>query len=914
MTQLVYSFGAGRAAGTAKMKDLLGGKGANLAEMTSLGIPVPAGFTISTRACKLYFERGDRMPPELRKQVETALRKVERIQGRRFGDPDDPLLVSVRSGAKFSMPGMMDTILNLGLNDRSVLGLAEVSGDGRFAFDSYRRFIQMFGSVVLGVGKEVFSKELDAAKRRRRIEDDTGLSAADLAGLTRKFKTTVKRATGRPFPQSAAAQLWAAVAAVFRSWNTERARLYRRQYGIPDDLGTAVNVQAMVFGNLGDDCATGVAFTRNPATGENILYGEYLVNAQGEDVVAGIRTPLPISRAQAGAAAGRSLEERMPKIYAELQRIRKRLERHYRDMQDLEFTVERDKLYMLQTRTGKRTGQAALNIAFDFRRSRVIGDEEFVLRIEPEMVVHLLAPGFDPQSLEQARKERRVLARGLPAGPGAASGIIALTAARARELAERGAAVLLVRTETSPEDIGGMLAAAGVLTSRGGMTSHAAVVARGMGKPCVVGAAALVVDELARRIRANGHRLREGEPLSLDGTTGEVIRGALKPHPSQILQVLVERTLRPARSEVFTRFALLMRLADRFRRLGVRTNADTPHDSRVARAFGAQGIGLCRTEHMFFAEDRIAAVRRLILADDEAQRERALASLLPMQRRDFVGIFTAMDGLPVTIRLLDPPLHEFLPTRGEQFRAVARETGVRVTDVQAKAAQLHEVNPMLGHRGCRLGVTFPAIYEMQVRAIFEAACACRKKGVRVLPEVMVPLVGTVEEFREIDRRVRRVATEVQKRSRLKIRYTVGTMIEIPRACLVAEQIAREAEFFSFGTNDLTQMTYGYSRDDAAKFLPDYLAKRILPADPFETLDRAGVGQLIERSIADGRRARPSLKVGVCGEHGGDPASVHFFHACGSDYVSCSPYRVPVARLAAAHAALLEQRTDAASSV
>jgi len=914
VAKLVYSFGAGKADGNTRMKDLLGGKGANLAEMTSLGIPVPPGFTISTRTCNLYFERGHRMPSELRKQVETAMRKMERLRGKRFGDAKDPLLVSVRSGAKFSMPGMMDTVLNLGLNDRTVLGLAKISGDRRFAFDSYRRFVQMFASVVLDVDKEVFSQQLDAAKKRRGVKDDTGLTAADLEALTRKFKASVKKATGKAFPQDPERQLWEAIAAVFRSWNTDRAQLYRRQYGIADDLGTAVNVQTMVFGNLGDDCATGVAFTRNPATGEDLFFGEYLINAQGEDVVAGIRTPMPISRAQAANAKGKSLEALMPEAYAELLRIRKKLEHHYRDMQDVEFTVERGKLYMLQTRTGKRTVHAALNIAFDMHRTRAISSKELVLRVEPEMVTHLLAPEFEPKSLERARRERRVVARGLPAGPGAASGRIAFSAERAREMADRGDAVLLVRTETSPEDIGGMVASAGVLTSRGGMTSHAAVVARGMGKPCVVGAEALVVDERARRMSANGCMLREGDALSMDGTTGEVIRGALDPHPSEILRVLVDKSLRSERSDTFVKFSRLMKLADRYRRLKVRTNADTPRDSEVARAFGAEGIGLCRTEHMFFGEDRIAAVRRLILADDDRQRQRALASLLPMQRKDFAGIFKAMDGLPVTIRLLDPPLHEFLPTKSEQFHELAREMGQPLKAVQAKAVQLHESNPMLGHRGCRLGITFPAIYEMQVQAIFEAAAACRKKGVRVRPEVMIPLIGTVEEFRELEVRIRKIANEVQGRAKQKIAYSVGTMIEIPRACLVADQIAAEAEFFSFGTNDLTQMTYGYSRDDAAKFLPQYLEKRMLPADPFQTIDREGVGQLVRHAIEKGRQARPKLKVGVCGEHGGDPASVHFFHEAGVDYVSCSPYRVPVARLAAAQIALREELGDITGSV
>jgi len=912
MRKLVYFFGKGKADGGAEMKDLLGGKGANLAEMTRLGIPVPPGFTISTDACRRYFELKDKLPPELAGQVKKMLVRLEKMQGKKFGDVADPLLVSVRSGAKFSMPGMMDTVLNLGLNDSTVEGLATTSGDRRFAFDSYRRFIQMYSSVVLDADKGVFESLLDRAKKKRKVAYDTGLTAADLERLTGEFKTALKKATGKSFPQEPRAQLWGAITAVFRSWNTERARLYRREYGIADDLGTAVNVQCMVYGNLGDDCATGVAFTRDPATGEDVLYGEYLQNAQGEDVVAGIRTPKPISMKQGHEGKGDSLEELMPDPYAKLQAIRKKLERHYKDMQDVEFTVERGKLYMLQTRTGKRTGHAALKIAFDMQRARTIGSKDVVKRIEPEMLIHLLAPEFDPKQLEAARKGKRVVARGLPAGPGAASGVVAFSAQQVRLLASRGKQVLLVRTETSPEDIGGMVAAVGILTSRGGITSHAAVVARGMGKPCVVGAEALVVDEKNHTLRVAGHTLKEGDPLSLDGTTGEVILGSMEPQPSEIQRVLVGRKLKPGRSEVYKKYDQLMRWADRYRKLGVRTNADTPHDSAVARAFGAEGIGLCRTEHMFFGEDRISAVRQVILAETFEQRKKGLSLLLPMQRKDFIGIFKAMDGLPVTIRLLDPPLHEFLPQKTEQFRALAKKLGTTVKTLQEKAAQLHEHNPMLGHRGCRLGITFPEIYEMQVRAIFEAAVNCRKKNVKVLPEVMIPLVGTVEEYKELDARIRDIAAEVQRKTKQKIAFKVGTMIEVPRACLVADQIAAEAEFFSFGTNDLTQMTYGYSRDDASKFLPEYLERGMLPADPFETVDRNGVGRLIKYAIADGRKARAKLKVGVCGEHGGDPASVHFFHEAGSDYVSCSPYRVPVARLAAAHAALVDLEGERSS--
>jgi len=907
VSKLVYFFGDGRADGHAGMRDLLGGKGANLAEMTRLGIPVPPGLTISTAACRSFFERGQRMPDELLHQLSTGLRRLEKLRGQRFGDTRDPLLVSVRSGAKFSMPGMMDTILNLGLNDDSLEGLSAASGNRRFALDSYRRFIQMYGSVVLGVDKQAFEGLLSAAKRSRRVADDTGLGARELEQLVRGFKRTVKQVTGKPFPQEPSVQLWGAIAAVFRSWNTERARLYRRRYGIGEDLGTAVNVQSMVFGNLGEDCATGVAFTRDPATGEDRLYGEFLVNAQGEDVVAGIRTPKPISKRQAGRATGDTLEELMPRPYRELQRVRRQLESHYRDMQDVEFTVERGKLYMLQTRTGKRTGQAGLNIAFDLHRSRAIDRREVVRRIEPEMITHLLAPEFDPGELAAARRGGRLLGRGLPAGPGAASGTICFTAARAQELAGRGQQVLLVRTETSPEDIGGMVAAVGILTTRGGITSHAAVVARGMGKPCVVGAETLRVDEKNRRLRGHGHTLKEGQAIAMDGSTGEVFAGVMLPRSSEIQRAMAGSSSAARRSPLFGRFTKLMRWADDLRRLAVRTNADTPEDARTARGFGAQGIGLCRTEHMFFADDRIAAVRQVILADDARARAQGLALLRPMQRKDFVGIFEAMDGLPVTIRLLDPPLHEFLPSRPEQFRALARRMKVPVRALEEKAARLHESNPMMGHRGCRLGLTFPEIYEMQVRAIFEAAVTCRKRRVRVLPEIMIPLVGTIEEYRDLDRRIRRIATEVQAETKTRVSYTVGTMIEVPRACLVSGEIAAEAEFFSFGTNDLTQMTYGYSRDDVGKFLPEYLERRILPADPFQTLDRAGVGRLIRWSIAEGRQASPGLKVGVCGEHGGDAASVDFFHGAGADYVSCSPFRVPVARLAAAQAVLRETR-------
>ena len=903
MSKLVYMFANKKADGKSTMKDVLGGKGANLAEMTNLGIPVPPGFTISTAACREYLASKRRMPKKLRGQVETAISRLEKIQGQRFGDVDDPLLVSVRSGAKFSMPGMMDTILNLGLNDTSVEGLARKSGDRRFAFDSLRRFIQMYSDVVLGVSKRDFEELLEQAKHERGVRLDTELSAEDLEQLVARYKELVRRRTRKPFPQDAREQLWGAIAAVFESWDNTRAKRYRRQYGIADDLGTAVNVQCMVFGNLGEDCATGVAFTRNPSTGQNVLYGEYLVNAQGEDVVAGIRTPQPISETQRLDETQISLERLMPRVFDQLRRIAAKLEKHYKDMQDVEFTIERGRLYMLQTRTGKRTGLAALNIAYELQQAGRISKIEALKRVEPQMLVQLLAPVFDPRELERARGDGRILARGLPAGPGAAAGIAAFSAERAEELAAQGKSVLLVRNETSPEDIGGMVAAVGILTSRGGMTSHAAVVARGMGKPCVVGAEALVVHEAERTLSVGSVTLAEGAEISIDGATGEVIRGHLDPHPSEIQRVLVERSLPPRRSELYGRFAALMSWADKVRKLGVRTNADTPQDSTIARAFGAEGIGLCRTEHMFFAEDRIAAVREMILADNDERRDRALERLLPMQRQDFVGIFKAMDGLPVTIRLLDPPLHEFLPTKPEQFRRLAQEMGVPAEVLADRAQQLHEANPMLGHRGCRLGITFPSIYDMQVRAILEAAAACMGKGVDVKPEVMIPLIGTVEELRVLSERVRAVARQVAGETGRRVKYRVGTMIEIPRACLVADRIAAEADFFSFGTNDLTQMTYGYSRDDAGKFLPQYLAQRLLPVDPFQTVDVEGVGQLVRMCVEAGRKRVPKLKIGVCGEHGGDPASVAFFHDVGVDYVSCSPFRVPVARLAAAHAVL-----------
>jgi pyruvate,orthophosphate dikinase len=902
VSKYVYFFGRGKADGNTNMKSLLGGKGANLAEMTNLGIPVPPGFTISTDVCRLYTQKGT-MSRDVRDQVAKAMAKLEKTQRKMFGSTSDPLLVSIRSGSVFSMPGMMDTVLNLGLNDRSVLGLAKVSGNRRFAFDSYRRFIQMYSDVVLGVSRHLFEELLTKKKKARRVQHDTGLSAKDMEALTAEYKALLKKTTGKAFPQKPETQLWGGISAVFRSWNNDRAQLYRTKYGISDDLGTAVNVQSMVYGNLGDDCATGVAFTRNPASGENMIYGEYLQNAQGEDVVAGIRTPMSISRKAAGKKGDDSLETRFPKAYKQLLLIRKTLEKHYRDMQDVEFTIERSELFMLQTRTGKRTCLAAMNIAFDLKKARVISKEEAVQRIDPEMLDQLLAPVYDPQELEVCRRSGKVIARGLPAGPGAASGKIAFTSDRAVALAAGGGSVLLVRSETSPEDLAGMFAAQGILTSRGGITSHAAVVARGMGRPCIVGADALKLDEARGRLHIGDRTFKEGDYLSIEGTSGEVLLGSMTPHPSEIQQVMVEGTLKPHKSEIYQKFDTLLGWADKIRRLKVRANADTPHDAKVARAFGAQGIGLCRTEHMFFAEDRIKAVRQMILSEDDQGRSRALKKLLPMQRKDFIDIFKEMNGLPVTIRLLDPPLHEFLPSKTAQLRPLAREMEVSVRTLEAKVIDLHEQNPMLGHRGCRLGISFPAIYEMQVQAIFEAACACKKKGFKVFPEVMIPLIGTIAEYRMIDKRVRAVAAKVQKATGMKMPYKVGTMIEIPRACLISDQIAGEAEFFSFGTNDLTQMTFGYSRDDVAKFLPDYIEQRILPSNPFGSIDQEGVGRLVRLSVTEGRSTNAKLKIGVCGEHGGDSASVKFFHEVGTDYVSCSSYRLPVARLAAAQAVL-----------
>ncbi|MFC0219143.1 pyruvate, phosphate dikinase [Pseudochelatococcus lubricantis] len=884
MTKWVYTFGDGQAEGASNMRNLLGGKGANLAEMANLGLPVPPGFTITTDVCTYYYENGQSYPPDLEQAVESALARISRQTGKVFGDPANPQLVSVRSGARASMPGMMDTVLNLGLNDETVVAVATAAGDERFAWDSYRRFINMYGNVVLNVGHHHFEEVLEVYKERKGVELDTELDAADWQQLVGQYKQIVERETGKPFPQDPKEQLWGAIGAVFGSWMNARAIKYRELHDIPASWGTAVNVQAMVFGNRGETSATGVAFTRNPSTGEKELYGEFLINAQGEDVVAGIRTPQDITeQARIASASTRpSLETALPEAYAELVRIYKLLESHYRDMQDLEFTIESGKLWMLQTRNGKRTAKAALKIAVDLAGEGLITQEEAVARVEPAALDQLLHPTIDPKA------DRKVLATGLPASPGAASGAIVFTSEAAEEAKKAGRKVILVRVETSPEDIHGMHASEGILTTRGGMTSHAAVVARGMGKPCVSGAGSVRVDYAAGTLSSGGVTLRAGDILTIDGGTGQIIAGEVK-------------MLEP---ELSGEFATLMGWADSVRRMKVRANAETPHDVRTARNFGAEGIGLCRTEHMFFDARRIIAVREMILADDEAGRRAALAKLLPYQRQDFVELFTIMQGLPVTIRLLDPPLHEFLPHTDAEIAEVAESLGVPADKLKGRAQALHEFNPMLGFRGVRLAILYPEIAEMQARAIFEAASQVSKEtGETVKPEVMVPLVMTKAELDLTKVRIDTIAKAVAEETGVTLDYQVGTMIELPRAALKADDIAQTAEFFSFGTNDLTQTTLGISRDDAAIFLGDYTAKGILPSDPFVTIDREGVGALVAHAVAKGRATRPNIKLGICGEHGGDPASIAFCEETGIDYVSCSPYRVPIARLAAAQAAL-----------
>jgi pyruvate,orthophosphate dikinase len=882
----VYVFGGNADHSDPRQKDktVAGGKGANLAEMASIGLPVPPGFTITTEECVAYLQGGADFSDHLRSAVTAALGHVEATVGKTFGDPADPLLVSVRSGARVSMPGMMDTVLNLGLNDATVEGLAASSGDARFAWDSYRRFIQMYGDVVLGIDHGLFEEALEIAKEDKGLYADTEMTSEDWQALVKQYKDIVAEELGKPFPQDVHEQLWGAIRAVFDSWDSDRAKVYRRLNDIPADWGTAVNVQAMVFGNMGDTSATGVAFTRDPATGERAYYGEYLINAQGEDVVAGIRTPQYLTRAARETAGAKplSMEETMPAAYGELARVFDLLELHYKDMQDIEFTVERGKLWMLQTRSGKRTAKAALKMAVDMVAEGLIDQREAVRRVDPMALDQLLHPTLDPDA------PRHVLTTGLPASPGAAAGKIVLDADTAESWAGRGEKVILVRVETSPEDIHGMHAAQGILTARGGMTSHAAVVARGMGRPCVSGASGVSIDRATRTLRIGSTELKEGDAITLDGASGQVMLGIVP-------------TVEP---ELAGDFATMMVWADGLRRMRVRTNAETPDDCRMARQFGAEGIGLCRTEHMFFEASRISAVRQMILADNEAGRRKALALLLPEQRADFTAIFEVMAGLPCTIRLLDPPLHEFLPHADEEFAELADATGLGVDHLKRRAGELHEFNPMLGHRGCRLGITYPEIYEMQARAIFEAVCAVKAaSGEAPLPEIMIPLVATRRELAILKALVDRVAEEVFAEQGTRVDYLVGTMIELPRAALMAGEIAEEGAFFSFGTNDLTQTTLGVSRDDAGRFLAPYVDKGIFPRDPFVSLDIEGVGQLVELAAERGRATRPDIKLGICGEHGGDPASIAFCEKVGLDYVSASPYRVPIARLAAAQAAL-----------
>jgi pyruvate,orthophosphate dikinase len=896
--QYVFKFGGGSADGRAEMKELLGGKGANLAEMANLGIPVPPGFTITTEVCNYYYHHKKTYPPQLKNEVVRALAKVESIMKAKFGDPGNPLLLSVRSGARSSMPGMMETVLNIGLNEHTIKGLIAKTGNERFAYDAYRRLIMMYTDVVMekaagieleeGKGVRIqLEHAMDNMKRKKGVVQDTDLTAADLKELVKVFKTKVKQILGKEFPDDPYEQLWGGIGAVFHSWNGKRAVSYRRIEGIPDAWGTAVSVQAMVFGNMGDHSATGVAFTRNPATGEDIFYGEWLINAQGEDVVAGLRTPNPLNvlNKTDDTRHLKSLEEEMPKLYKELAGIRSRLEKHYKDMQDIEFTIQEGRLWMLQTRTGKRNGPAAVKMAVEMAKKGLISEATAVLRVRPSQLDELLHDMLDPAEERKAH----VLAKGLPAGPGGGTGQVVFTADDAEKWAKGGKKVILVRNETSPEDVHGMHIAEAILTSKGGMTSHAALVARGWGKCCIVGCSALEIDMGKKLMNVNGKTIKEGDWISLNGSTGRVYEGKIA-------------SIRPdlATNREYTQ---LMKWADKIRRLGVRTNADRPQDAAQARAFGAEGIGLTRTEHMFFGPERILAIREMIVAENEAERRKAIMKLLPFQREDFMGILEAMKGLPVTIRLLDPPLHEFVTLDKDQTQELAKQLGMTVKKLKVRIDSLHELNPMLGHRGCRLGIAYPEITEMQARAIFEAAAELTKKGIKVYPEVMVPLVGSAAEYNHQEAIIRRMADEVMREKRVKLNYLVGTMIEIPRAALTADEIATTAEFFSFGTNDLTQTTFGISRDDIGGFLPIYLERKIFPVDPFQSLDESGVGQLVEMGTRKGRSTRPKLKVGICGEHGGDPRSIDLCHRVGMDYVSCSPFRVPIARLAAAHAAL-----------
>jgi len=898
----VYFFGQDDAEGNANMKEILGGKGANLAEMTSMNIPVPAGFTISTEVCNLFNQNKKKYPPELEGQVEKALKKVETIMGAKFGDPTEPLLLSVRSGARQSMPGMMETVLNIGLTSKTLPSLINQTTNERFVYDSYRRLIMMYSDVVMekaaGLepkeGQEIrlqLEHEMDRMKKDRQVTQDTELNVDDLKNLCEIFKAKVKEILGKSFPDDPFKQLWGAIGAVFQSWNGKRAINYRKIEAIPEDWGTAVNVQAMVFGNTGEKSATGVGFTRNPATGENNFYGEWLPNAQGEDVVAGIRTPFPMNKAgKTKESAGlMSLEEAMPKAYKKLDAIRLKLEKHYRDMQDIEFTIQEGNLWMLQTRVGKRNGMAAVQMAVDMCNEGLISKKDALMRVIPHQIDELLHPMVDPH----AEAQKKVLAKGLPAGPGGAIGRIVFTSDDAEAWSEKGETVVLVRNETSPEDVHGMHAAEGILTAKGGMTSHAALVARGWGKCCIVGCGALEVSLANKTVTTNGITLKEGDWITLNGTRGNVYEGKLP--------------LLPADPEKNKAYKQLMQWADETRKLGIRTNADTPQDAKLARAFGAEGIGLCRTEHMFFSPDRIQAMREMIVAENEIDRRKAITKLLPFQKQDFSGLLEAMKGLPVTIRLLDPPLHEFVTLDKKQTAELAKELGMPKSKLEARIAQLHELNPMLGHRGCRLGITYPEISEMQARAIFEAAAELTRKKIKVYPEVMIPLVGSLNELADQKAVVEQVAQEVQKKMKVKFPYMIGTMIEIPRACIVADKIADEAEFFSFGTNDLTQTAFGFSRDDVGSFLPEYLKKEIVPKDPFQILDQEGVGELVKMGVKKGRSTKKDLKIGICGEHGGEPSSIEFCHRVGMTYVSCSPFRVPIARIAAAQAAIKNKK-------
>ncbi len=902
--KLVYSFGEKKCDGDGTMKALLGGKGANLAQMTKIGLPVPPGFTITTAVCIDYYKHGKKFPKGLEEAVHAAMKLVEKETGKKFGDPKNALLMSVRSGARDSMPGMMDTILNLGLNDETVKGLAEQTGNPRFAYDSYRRFIQMYGDVVMGIQKrhenedEPFEEVMEGLKHQLGIEADTDMTESHLRELISRYLRLIQERTGKTFPQDPFEQLMGSVGAVFGSWMNERAILYRRKYKIPDEWGTAVNVQSMVFGNMGDDSGTGVAFTRDPATGEDVFYGEYLINAQGEDVVAGVRTPLPVAEMKNDPVFSGT--------YKQLEKVRQTLEKKFGDVQDFEFTIERKKLYMLQTRNGKRTAIAYVKIAHDMVKQKLMTPRHAILSADPDCLSQLLAPIFDTKAYAAAGKEGRLLTTGLPAGPGAATGELVFTAAKAEELAAKGKKVVLARVETSPEDLRGMIAAEGILTSRGGVSSHAALVARQMGKVCVAGAGAIQIDYAKGTLTCAGHTLKEGDAISINGSNGEVFAGAIATADSELQQVLVAGTMKPSDSEVFQYYDFIMKLADKSRTLGVRTNADTPEQVRQAIAVGAEGIGLTRTEHMFFEGDRIDAMREMILAENVEARRKAISKLLPYQRDDFEGIFRALDGRPATIRFLDPPLHEFVPHDDKAQADLAKKLGLSVETVKARVAALHEFNPMLGHRGCRLGISYPEISEMQARAVFEAAAKVQKDGIRVRPEIMIPLVGFKKELDNQVAIVVRVADEVQKETGQKIKYLVGTMIEIPRGALTADEIAETAEFFSFGTNDLTQTCLGVSRDDMGSFLNTYTEEGIFKANPFASIDETGVGQLMKIAVKKGRETRPDIKLGICGEHGGDPHSVIFCHNIGLDYVSCSPFRLPIARLAAAKAALADE--------